>query len=408
MFHSFFFFFFNDTATTEIYTLSLHDALPISYAVGAGAAVISTPYWHAQELLAEDRGILFDFNDSNKLAEILNELLDNPEKLLALRQNAYTYGRKTLWPEMGAKYLKLAGNVIESYSSIIVKEESIINPLLLPKFNLEHVKRMTDNTGILQHAKYNIPNFKEGYCLDDNARALLMVSMAYRQMKEQASLDLMPCYLSYIQYMQNEDGTFRNFLSFDRRFLDERGSEDSFGRTIWALGHLIRFSPNDAYFELGKELFSKSYPNFRRLKSIRGIANTMVGISHWLHHFPNDEEMKRTLIEMTTKILTRYENEKRDDWFWFEPTLTYDNGIIPLALFHAYEIIGDENILNVANESMSFLEKVALKEGYISLVGSDGWFKKGGIRSQYAQQPINAMALILMFHQAYVVTKDNQ
>ena len=380
----------------------------LSYAVGAGAAVISTPYWHAMELLADDRGILFDFNDSKKLAEILNDLLAKPDRLLALRQNAYKYGRKILWPEIGIRYLKLARDVTESYSRVIVKEESIINPLLLPMFNLGHVKRLTDSTGIIQHAKYNIPRFKDGYCLDDNARALLVTSMAYRQMKEQDALDLMPNYLSYIQYMQNEDGTFRNFLSFDRKFLDERGSEDSFGRALWALGHLVRFPPNDAYFELGKEMFSKAYPNFKKLKSIRGLANTIVGISYWLHRFPSDEGMNKTLKEMTNKIIEMYKREKRSDWLWFESELTYDNGIIPLALLHAYEITCDDDVLIVAKESMGFLEEVAFKEGYISLIGSDKWFKRGKARSQFAQQPINATAAVLMFYQAFVVTGDKE
>lgn len=380
----------------------------LSYAVGAGAAVVSTPYWHAQELLAEARGILFDFNDSNKLADILNELFDRPAKLLKLRKNAYDYGRKTVWPEIGTRYLKLARDAIEAYPRVTVEEQLIINPLVLPKFNLGHVKRLTDNTGIIQHAKYSIPNFKEGYSLDDNARALLMVSMAYRQMKEQEALELMPFYLSYIQYMQNEDGTFKNFLSFDRRFLDERGSEDSFGRILWALGYLVRFPPNEAYFQLGQEIFSKAYPHFKKLQSIRGIANTIVGIYHRLHRFPSDEGMNRTLKEMTNKIVKKYGDEKKDDWLWFEPILTYDNGIIPLALLHAYEIIGDEKLLSIAKESMGFLEKVSFKDGYTSLIGNDEWFERGKTRSQYAQQPIDAMAMVLMFYQAFIVTRDKQ
>lgn len=400
------------TATDIYVTPYLNEAQitsgTLSYAVGAGAAVISTPYWHAQELLAEDRGILFDFNDSDQLAKILNELLDNPERLLALRKNAYEYGRKTVWPEIGRKYLNLCSEVTESYSSVVVKKESIINHLLLPKFNLSHVKRLTDNTGIIQHAKYNISRYKDGYCLDDNARALLMISMAYQQMGDPEVLDLMSCYLSYIQYMQNPDGTFRNFLGFNRKFLDEIGSEDSFGRTIWAVGDLVRVSPNEAYFELGREMFIKAYPHFEKLTSLRGMANTIVGISNWLHRFPGDEDMIITLKKITNKIAVMYKEQKSDEWLWFEPELTYDNGIIPFALLNSYEITGDENIFNIAKESMSFLEKVILSEGYISLVGSNGWFKKGGTRAQYDQQPIDAMSMVLMFHQAYDVTKDKE
>ena len=380
----------------------------LSYAVGAGAAVLSTPYWHAAELLAEDRGILFDFNDSANLSRILNELLDNPERLASLRKNAYDYGRKTVWPEIGIRYLNLMSGLIEEKPAAVIKEDPVINPLLLPKFDLGHIKRLTDSTGIIQHAKYNIPRFKDGYCLDDNSRALLMATMAYKLLKDQKALDLMSFYLSYIQYMQNEDGTFRNFLGFDRRFLDEKGSEDSFGRTIWALGALVRFPPNDACFELGKELFLKASSNFQKLKSLRGISNTVLGISSWLHRFPGDEEMTRTLKEMSDKIIGMYFNEKSDDWLWFEPVLAYDNGIIPFSLFQSFEITGDEEVLKTAKESMEFLEELVFREGYISLIGSDSWYRKGEVRSQYDQQPVDAMAMVLMYHQASEVTGDNQ
>ncbi len=380
----------------------------LSYAIGAGAAVLSTPYWHAVELLAENRGILFDFNDSVKLSKVLNELLDNPHRLATLRKNAYDYGRKTIWPEIGLKYLNLVIGLIETEPDTVTKEDSVINPLLLPKFDLGHIKRLTDSTGIIQHAKYNIPRFKDGYCLDDNSRALLMGTMAYNLLKDQKVLDLMSFYLSYIQYMQNDDGTFRNFLGFDRRFLDQIGSEDSFGRTIWALGNLVRYPPNDTYFEIGKEMFLNASPNFKKLSSLRGISNTVLGISSWLHRFPGDEEMISILKEMIVKITEMYRNQRSANWHWFEPVLAYDNGIIPFSLFQAFEIIGDEEVFKTAKESMEFLDETVFREGYISLIGSDRWFRKGEIRSQYDQQPVDAMAMVLMFNQAYVVTNDNQ
>ncbi|MDC7228645.1 MAG: glycosyltransferase family 4 protein [Spirochaetales bacterium] len=377
----------------------------LSYAVGAGAAVISTPYWHAKSLLADGRGRLFDFHDSDALADIINELLDNPDELNSLRKKAYAYGRKTIWPEIGKKYIDLITNVVESYSGSNINEEPIINQLLLPKFNLEHVKRMTDSTGILQHAKYNIPRFKEGYCLDDNSRALLMTTLAYKQMKSPEALDLMPFYLSYIQYMQNNDGTFRNFLSFERKFLDKQGSEDSFGRTIWALGELVRFPPNDAYYELTKEMFAKAYPNFNKLKFLRGIANTTVGICSWISRFPWDEGMVDILNKLTDKITAMYEKHSSDEWQWFEPELSYDNGIIPLALFSSYKITKDAKVLDIAEKTLNFLEQKTFRDGYLSLIGNDGWYKKDGKKSDFDQQPIDAMAMVLMYHKAFEVTK---
>ncbi len=380
----------------------------LSYAVGAGTAVISTPYWHAQELLADGRGRLFDFNDSKKLADIINELFDKPEELAKIREYAYNFGQTTLWPAVGRQYLKLAADTIAAYTVEKIDEESIINPLVLPRFNLAHVKRLTDDTGIIQHAKYTVPNFKEGYCLDDNARALLMCLMACRQKRDRDALELLPLYLGFIHYMQNEDGTFRNLLSYNRNFLDETGSEDSFGRTIWALGYLIRYSPKETYFQLGTEMLAKAYPHYLELRSLRGMANSILGISHYLHHFPADEGMNMTLKNLTGRIVDRYEAEKKEDWHWFEPKLSYDNGIIPLALLHAHEITGDAKTLKAARESIEFLKKISFENAYVSLIGSDRGYEREGSRSQYAQQPINAMAKVLMFYQAETVFKDKE
>ena len=206
--------------------------------------------------------------------------------------------------------------------------------------------------------------------------------------------------------MQNENGTFRNFLSFNRDFLDEIGSEDSFGRTIWALGYLIRFAPNEAYFLIAKEMFDLAYPNFEKLQSIRGIANTLGGLYHYLKYFPDDEGVHQVLKKITNKIINNYMSNRDKEWHWFEPILAYDNGLIPLSLFYAYKITGDKKTLKIAKESMKFLEKVIIKNGCLSLVGADNWFKKGEEHSQYAQQPVDAMGMVLMFYQAYNVTKN--
>ncbi|MDK2979595.1 MAG: hypothetical protein PWP52_2309, partial [Bacteroidales bacterium] len=224
----------------------------LSYAVGIGSAVISTPYWHAEELLADGRGRLFDFNDSEGLSSLLLELLDNPKVLHEMKSKSSEFGRKITWPKTGDRYKELAKKILKEGLHKVKKEEPEIDLLILPNFSLAHIKRLTDDTGIIQHAKFGIPNLKEGYCLDDNARALLMVLMAYKQTKNLSALELSPIYLSYIHYMQNADGTFKNFLSFSRNFMDEVGSEDSFGRTIWALGYLLANAPNDAYYQTGK------------------------------------------------------------------------------------------------------------------------------------------------------------
>ena len=380
----------------------------LAYAIGVGSAVISTPYWHASELLADGRGKLFDFGNSDELSKIFMELLDNPKVRKEMRQKAYDYGRTIIWPKSGAKYVALAERLLEGRPKVVVKNETTIDPLVLPPFSLAHIKRLTDDTGIIQHAKFGIPNLKEGYCLDDNARALLMVLMAYRQKKDALALELAPIYMSYIHYMQNKDGTFRNFLSFSRNFLDETGSEDSFGRTIWALGFLLAHAPNDAYYQNGKLVFFNASPNFEKLQSIRAIANTMIGISYYLRSNPGDDAMTERLRNLAGKLIRQYKEVSTPDWRWFETLLAYDNGILPLALLHSAEILHDDRINEVALESMNFLTEKSFKDGYLSIIGNKNWFKKEGERSTYAQQPVDAFAMVLMYHQAFHVTNDKE
>ena len=379
----------------------------LSYAIGAGTVVVSTPYWHAQELLSNDRGRLFSFKDAEALSSILNELLDDPSQMEYIRKKAFQYGEHLKWPLIGTKYVNIAKNAIENYRELI-SDPDIFNETEMPAFSLNHLKRLTDSTGIMQHAKYGIPNWKEGYCLDDNARALITVLMAYQQLKSSEALHLMPIYLSYIHYMQKEDGTFRNFLHFDRSYLDKVGSEDSFGRTIWALGYLIRYSPNNSYKEFAKEVFIKAYPQFTKLKALRGIANTMVGISHYLKAYHTDEGMLHILIKLTKNLMEAYRRNSSNKWKWFEKEMTYDNAILPLALLHSCEITGNNVVKDTALEAVYFLERKTLYKEHFIPIGNNGWHSKNGALPVFDQQAIEAMGMIFMYQQAYLVTKDPQ
>ncbi len=380
----------------------------LSYAIGVGSAVISTPFWHAVELLDEGRGILFNFNDSEQLSQILMDLLDNPDELKKLREKAHDYGRTITWPKSGGKYNELIRQILETKPEIVAKKEATIDPIVLPPFSLDHIKRLTDDTGIIQHAKFGIPNLKEGYCLDDNSRALLLVLMTYQQKKDLQALNLAPIYLSYIHYMQNKDGTFKNFLSFSRVFLDEVGSEDSFGRTIWALGYLLNNPPNDSYYQTAKLIFMNAAPNFEKLQSIRSVANVMLGVSYYLRSNPSDEYIMGILGKLTDKLMRHYEDNRTTAWKWFESLLAYDNGILPLALLHAAQLLDDDKVTEVALETTNFLTETVLKDGYLSIIGNENWHKKDGERSMYAQQPVDALAMVLMYREAFELTKDRE
>jgi glycosyltransferase involved in cell wall biosynthesis len=382
----------------------------LAYAVGAGNAVVSTPYWHAEELLAEGRGILFGFGDSSGLSKVLNDLLDNPDKLAKHRQTAYDYGRKTLWPECGYQYYKLMQDAVTKRRKepAVSSKEAVINLSIIPTFDLSHLERITDCTGIIQHAKFSVPNRKEGYCLDDTGRALLLAAMAVKQKKDLTALSLIPTYLSYIHYVQNDDGSFRNFISYDRRYLDEIGTEDAAGRAIWGLGYLIENPPTEPHLQLAREIFANAFPHFSNLKYIRGMANHIVGISHYLRRYPSDEGMSKILRQLTDHLVQQYAANRKDDWRWFEDELTYDNGLLPLALMHAYDHYCDRKVLEVAKESMEFLESEVFKDNYLSLIGSDHWYKRGGERSQYAQQPVDTMMMVLMYQKAAEIFKEKK
>lgn len=378
----------------------------LSYAVGAGSAVVSTPYWHATELLAHNRGRLFDFKNAEALADIVIELLDKQNVLNELKTNAYEYGLHLRWPVVGAEYIKVAQEACytHDFRDKILKN-SIVDPEIMPKFSLAHVVRLTDDTGIVQHAKYGIPNLKEGYCLDDNARALIMALMAHKRNNSKEAFDLLPIYLSYIHYMQTDDGNFRNFLSFSRQYLDDIGSEDSFGRTIWALGYLIGDASSNSYREFATEIFQKSFSHFKSLTHLRGMANTIIGIAHYLKVHQTDDGMVHEMIRLTQPLVDAYEKTRADDWEWFEEGMTYDNAILPLALLHSCEITGDERVKEIALKTMGFLDKLTLSNGYLSPVGNDGWYYRGGTFPTYDQQAIETMAMVLMHFQAYRIFK---
>ena len=380
----------------------------LSYAVGAGTAILSTPYWHAQELLADHRGRLFDFKDTDGLAEIVNELFESDEKLNQLRTNAYEYGLHLRWPTTGEVFVDVLTEAISKFlSDKEIGNKPIIDPDMMPAFSLAHIQRLTDDTGIVQHAKYGIPNLKEGYCLDDNSRALILTILAYQQNKSKAALDLLPIYLSYIQYMQCDDGNFRNFLSFKREYLDEVGTEDSFGRTIWSLGYLINNAPNNSYREFAKELFLKSIPHFKSLTHLRGIANTMIGLTHFINAHPYDEHIKSQLDQLAEPLKAAYRANKEGHWNWFENKLTYDNAILPLALMYHYEISKDPESREIAFESLEYLTQKTLIKGYLNPVGNDGWlYKDGGEMAIYDQQAIETMGMVMVYFKAYEITRD--
>jgi hypothetical protein len=276
----------------------------------------------------------------------------------------------------------------------------------LPTLNFSHIVSLTDDTGMIQHAIFSIPNRKEGYCIDDNARALMLMVFACKDKKNVTAFRLLPIYLSFIHYMQTNTGEFKNFMGYDKSCFEEKGSEDSFGRTVMALGYLVNEGVSTALVKAGMDMFLKSYHNIDKLTSIRGIANSMVGVCQFIKYNYPDDIKTQLVVKLADKMVAMYRQSRHENWHWFEPVLTYDNAILPLALLNAYEVTNDENYLAIAFESMEFLESKVFHKNILRPIGNDGWLKEGGIPAQFDQQGIDAMAMVLFYSQAFRITRD--
>lgn len=293
--------------------------------------------------------------------------------------------------------------------SKVASSKRKLKPSDLPEINFSHIKDLTDDTGIIQHALFNTPNRKEGYCIDDNARALLLSVLACRQTaNDKQYLQLLHIYLSFIHYMQTDSGEFRNFMSYAKTTEEERGSEDSFGRTIMALGFLMNEGPSNMFSKTAMSIFSKACRHIDSLVSIRGIANTVIGVCQFVKYNYPDAIKRDLVIKLSDKMVNMYKVNSSDNWHWFEPVLTYDNAILPLALLNAYEIADNESYLNIAFEAMAFLESKVFHNDMLSPVGNKGWCEQEKkTHAKFDQQGIDAMAMVLYYHQAYRITRDD-
>ena len=264
----------------------------LAYTVGAGKAVISTPYWYADEVLADERGVLVPFRDPAALAEQVIDLLDNEAKRHAMRKRAYLYGREMIWPQVARRYMESfqrarAERRHFSAPGFVVKALDK-RPAELPVLKLDHLRRMTDDTGMFQHAIFTVPNYREGYTIDDNARALT-VSALLEELGNEETSDLTSRYFAFVWYAFNsETGRFRNFMDYQRNWLEENGSDDSHGRTLWALGTVLGRSNTPALQSMAGWVFEKALPAILHTSSPRAWAFALIGIHEYLRRFAGE------------------------------------------------------------------------------------------------------------------------
>lgn len=385
----------------------------LAYALGAGKATVSTPYWYAEEMLGEGRGRLVPFQDSEALAREITDLLDNETERHAMRKRAYTFCRGMVWKEVARQYLTVFSEVRRererSPRRTFQAKTLEAAPLELPQPNFNHLRLLTDDTGILQHSKYIVPDRCHGYCTDDNARALIAVLLAQDMTPEDKELDRLTIrYLGFLHHAYNKaTGRFRNFMTYDRRWLEEEGSEDSHGRAIWALGVAVSLSVSEPLTSIALNLFNEALPIMTGFQSPRALALGLVGIHQYLGRFGGDSEVRRIRSVMANRLYELYRGNADDDWPWIENTVTYDNTRIPHALLLSGWGMRQQKMLEAGLKSLQWIVQVQTDPaGHFIPIGNRGWLTRQGNRARFDQQPIEAQTLIEACVDAYTITGD--
>lgn len=386
----------------------------LAYTVGAGKAIISTPYWYAEEVLGDGRGVLVPFGDSEAIADQVIRLLDNEPERHAMRKKAYIFGREMIWQVSAQHYVEIFQRSLREHTTVprLLKTGKDNRPIELPSLKLDHLQRMTDRTGMLQHALYDIPNFNEGYTTDDNARALILcilLEKANRGVKEDV-YELAVRYLAFLNYAFNpQTQRFRNFLSFDRRWTEDVGSEDSHGRALWALGTVLGQSYNQAMSGLASQLFGAALPPVTQFTSPRAWAYALLGIHEYRSRFAGDRVVQDVATQLGERLLKLHKQNKRTDWNWFEDVLTYSNAVLPHALLICGQYIQRPDMTDTALQSLNWLIEIQrTKAGYFQFIGTHGFYHRDNEKASFDQQPIEVQSLVSACLYAYRVTQDEQ
>jgi len=403
-------------SAADIYITPYHNEAQIAsgtlaYTLGAGKAIISTPYWYAQEILSEGRGVLVPFRDSAAVAEQVISLLDNEAERHAMRKRAYMFGRAMVWSEVAKRYMasfERARAERRHYISPGVTAKALDKyPGELPPLKLNHLQNMTDKTGMLQHAIFIVPNYSHGYTTDDNARALL-VSILLDELGNIESSGLASRYLAFLGFAFNtQTKRFRNVMDYQRNWLEDNGSDDSHGRALWALGTVLNHSSTHAFNSMAAWLFEQTLPAILQTTSPRAWAFALIGIYEYSQKFAGDRRAGQVRDELAGRLLTLYQSNRTDEWRWYEKELSYCNAALPHALLTCGRSIPNAVMTDAGLESLKWLTDLQrASDGHFVPIGSNGFYQLGGVRARFDQQPIEAQAMVSACLEAFRITKD--
>jgi glycosyltransferase involved in cell wall biosynthesis len=388
----------------------------LAYALGAGKAVISTPYAYAKELLADDRGILVPWKDAPAIAAEITGLLDDPERRRDLRARAAEHGEAMLWPAVATSYLasfdRARAEHAQRRHTTFRAHTLATRPAELPEVNIDHVEIMTDDTAMLQHAAFNVPRYDEGYCLDDNARALLLMTLLEdsgagdpRTVRKLASR-----YLAFVNHaFEAPTGRFHNFMSHSRQWLDAVGSEDSHGRALWALGTVVGLSADPGRHSLAGALFHAALPAVSEFRSPRAWAFALLGVEQYLRVFEGDRNVQASGRAIADRLLGLFRRTDQPEWPWCENRVTYCNARLPQALIATGSWTGDAAMAATGLRSLEWLMSIQhTADGYYAPVGTNGFFEKGMTAAAFDQQPVEACATVSACMHAFRATGDHR
>ncbi|TGC09818.1 glycosyltransferase family 4 protein [Methanolobus halotolerans] len=381
----------------------------LTYAIGMGKAIVSTPYWYAQETLTENRGILVEFEDITGISKALMHLIENPQECNEMRRNAYEFGRQMIWKNVGKEYISIFRLALKNYpvSTTDEKTDFSLFSVNLPKTKLDYMISMTDDVGIFQHATFGVPSRRHGYSTDDVGRGLVALTRAMsgndriRDIKKLVTL-----YLSYLDHAQTEKGHFHNFMSYDRKFLDDKGSDDTFGRALYGLGHVCACSllpDNLRSHALG--MIRRSRPVMDEIHAPRAKAYTMSGLYEILDKGIDKDIFLPVFIRYADHLTGLYEDNRQDDWEWFEPEVTYGNAKMCEVLMLAYNLTGNPKYRDTGIKTLDFLTELQWNGEFFDLVGNEGWCKYKCEKALFGQQPIDAAYLTEAYVTAYELTR---
>ena len=391
----------------------------LAYAFGAGKAVVSTPYWHAAELLRDQRGALVPFADPGAIAREVSGLLRDETRRNAMSGNAYKLGRAMVWSNTAELYMRsfelarqqrIPAPRQSVTASVRTASARTPRPHESPELNLDHLSRMTDSTGIFQHASFTAPNLAEGYCTDDNARALILaVLLSQLEETPKRVRAFATTYAAFLEHaFDPKTARFHNFLSADRRWLDERGSEDSHGRAIWALGTAVGRSPHWSSQTMAEQLFGRALPAVTAFTSPRAWAFSLIGIHEYLRRMKGDRLAKDVRQDLTRRLVTIFDKVSEPGWTWFEDGLTYDNAKLAHALILSGRATGQKSVYERGIQALRWVVGIQTSQhGQLRPIGSNGFYRRNGIRADFDQQPIEAQATVSACLEAYRATADS-